>query len=176
MYVRTAQLKGRRIVFDAPAEEGNAYSQLLHENRDGILSPRELMQLTSRDHTTDSQRELKLGQQFTLFLRYLEGPGQRHPLLKDRDFILEYLGHVSRITEEFEENNPIKVTPIAEATTEEEEARLAQQRTQRSQEYSQKAEARQKELLAKVIEAACPWTVEEWESLTKDYDRFARSR
>jgi hypothetical protein len=175
-YLTTAQLKGRRVVFERTPVEEQAFAALVKNNRDKIKSPEELMQLTAGDVSETFAKEVDLRFQFLSLLRFFEGPGRKHKLLKDQDFLIDYMRQVNATTEELNKATPVKFVAMKEATTEEEEAAQARDQQKRSQDSAKRAEARAKELLAAVVEAACPWTLEEWESLTTAYNRYARSR
>jgi hypothetical protein len=174
--MNTVQLKGRRLVFDRTADEKATFAELRRSDPDAILTPSEIMEAKAFTKTVTYKEYRQLRNQLVTFLRFLEGPAKRLDLFEDRDFVIEYLNQVIVSTEEIKKKNPVRLQTVKEATTEAEEEQQARERSTRSAQYAQAASAQQDAILAAVHAVVADWTVEEWETLDKAYERYWKTR
>lgn len=161
-YFDTAVMKGRKIVFRPDDFEKEAFHEL--RRNDGVKSARELMNMTYEDYVKGNKAKLHIDEQFANLLRFLEGSGRRHKLLRGRDFILDYMKESVRAAEKYLEENPPEMSSAN--TEEEEEARAQKQR--------QAGAKRRTAILKMVNEKLCNWSDKEWDGLNKAYARFCK--
>ncbi len=162
-YFDTATAKGRSMLFKPDDHEKEAFNEL--RRKDGVKSARELMNMTYEDYVKGNKAKLYIDAQFVNLLRFLEGPGKRHKVLRGRDFILDYMKESIEAAVKYKAEHPVEATPAA-ATEEEEEAAA----TKRGQSGAKQRTA----LLKMVNDKLCNWSDKEWESLNKAYARFCK--
>jgi len=161
-YFDTAVVKGKKMVFRPDDTEKEAFHDL--RRRDAVKSARELMNMTYDDYAKGNKAKLHMDEQFVNLLRFLEGPGKRHKLLRGRDFILEYMSASIDAAVKYKAEND---ETVSEAGSEEEEEAQA---TRQGEASSKRRTA----ILKMVNDKLCNWSDKEWDSLNKAYARYCK--
>lgn len=157
-YVTRAQVKGRKITFDADDWEKEDIRELIRGDK--LHDLKTLMSLDYDDYWKMYQAERRTDTELTAVVRFVLGPGKRHPLLKD--FLPEYMKAVVAVGEEFDEKEGVV---HKEATTEEEEEQQAKQ-------VDAKLKERRKAIAAKLnAKVMGGWTDKDWQSLQRAYEK-----
>ncbi|MCA8954461.1 MAG: hypothetical protein KDC87_00215 [Planctomycetes bacterium] len=163
-YCASARVKGRQIEFRINEYEPEAFRELRRKDAK-LMTPKEIMSVTADAMSKARNSKLAPDHQIVTFLRFLEGPGRQHKLLRGRDFLLDYLRASVRATEQYKDAHPAKARKEAE-TEEEEEARA--RKDDKSGEKARTA------ICEAVNKAVCNWSDGDWEGLNKAYQDFLR--
>ena len=157
-YARSAQIKGKRIVFKASDWEKQGVRQLVREDK--LIDLRELMSLDDDEYLALIRKERRAGYQLGSLVRFLLGSGKRHPRLKG--FFADYLTAVIEVGEQFDKKKALTTKTAETEEEEEEQARSVQA----------KLKERRKEV-GRAINARTvdKWSDKDWKSLRKAYER-----
>ena len=162
-YFRSAKLKGKTLQFKETMYETGSYRELRRKK----IAP-----LTAKEITSVTLEALSKGErarkfyyaQIVRFLRFLEGAGKKHKLLKGSDFILNYMKETIVQAEDYLDKHPLESREDAE-TEAEEEAQAGS-----NQKYFAKRRA---DICKNINKRVCNWTEKEWADLEK---AFVKSR
>jgi hypothetical protein len=177
-YIRSCQVKGKRVDFPPSIEERMAMSRLINAGgfkKDKLQNPRQIMNLTHNRAQDLYKAKLYPDTQCVNFVRFLEGPGRKNKLVGGRDYLVDYCRAANKAGLEYEKRNPDKSGGrYKEAKTEEEEEEQAASREKRSKKMSKESEARSRDVLKLLNESMCKWTEGEWKKLAKAYARTCK--
>ena len=129
------------------------------------MMPRELMDLTVERMREARKAEKQPDEQLVMFLRFLEGPGQRLKMFKGQDFLLRYLQESVKAAEVAEDR--FKRTAVKSAETEEEEEAQA---NRKDRTYEQRREF----VVRQVNKALCDWSEDDWKKLDAAYQTYLK--
>ena len=163
-YFASARVKGKKIEFRIDEYEPEAFRDLRRKGTE-LMMPKELMSITRERMLKGNKAGKEVDEQLVTFMRFLEGPGRRHKLLKGQGFLLKYLQESVIAAEDYKAKHPTESRK--EAETEEEEEEMARKK-------NKKFEKRRKAICKAVNSKLCKWTDKEWKSLDRAYEAFLK--
>lgn len=159
MYVSTAKMRGGKLVLEADEWETGEIREA--ERKNEFLPLKELMGAKAEEREEGKAPKRGYWAQATRWLRYIVGPGQKHPELKN--FVVLYMQSTIKAAEELEAGGD---RLRDSAKTEEEEEKQAKE----NKDYWKR---RRTEIMARITKEQ-DWSDATWSSLEKAFHDYMK--